>query len=31
MQEDYLWDKTGAKDPEIEALQKILKPFEYQP
>jgi hypothetical protein len=31
MQEDYLWDKTGAKDPEIEALEKILKPFEYQP
>ena len=31
MQEDYLWDKSGAKDPEIEALEKILKPLQYQP
>ncbi len=31
MQDNYLWDKSGAPDPEVEALERILKPLQYQP
>ncbi len=30
MKEDYLWDKTGAGDPEIERLENALAVFRYQ-
>ena len=30
MKEDYLWDKTGAPDPEIERLENALAVFRYQ-
>jgi len=30
MKEDYLWDKSGAADPEIERLEKALAVFRYQ-
>lgn len=30
MKEDYLWDKTGAVDPEIERLERALAVFRYQ-
>lgn len=30
MKEDYLWDKTGAKDPEIERMEKALAAFRYR-
>ena len=30
MKEDYLWDKTGAADPEIERLENALAVFRYQ-
>ena len=30
MREDYLWDKTGAIDPEIERLENALAVFRYQ-
>ena len=26
---DYLWDKTGAPDPEVERLEKLLGPFRH--
>ena len=26
---DYLWDKSGAPDPEIERLEKLLEPYRY--
>ena len=28
---DYLWDKTGAPDPEIQRLEEILGTLRYQP
>jgi hypothetical protein len=31
MNQDYLWDKTGECDPEIERLEEILAPLRYQP
>ena len=31
MKEDYLWDKSGEPDPEIQELEKILAPLRYQP
>ena len=31
MKEDYLWDKTGEPDPEIEQLEEILGTLRYQP
>ena len=31
MNEDYLWDKSGEPDPEIQELEQILAPFRYQP
>lgn len=30
MKEDYLWDKTGVADPEIERLENALAVFRYQ-
>lgn len=31
MKEDYLWDKTGEPDPEIQRLEEILGALRYQP
>lgn len=31
MNDDYLWDKSGEPDPEIQELEKILSPLRYQP
>lgn len=31
MNEEYLWDKSGEPDPEIQELEKILAPLRYQP
>ena len=31
MNEDYLWDKTGEPDPEIERLEKLLAPLAHKP
>jgi hypothetical protein len=31
MNEDYLWDKTGEPDPEIQQLEEILGTLRYQP
>ncbi|HVQ37022.1 MAG TPA: hypothetical protein VMS31_05795 [Pyrinomonadaceae bacterium] len=31
MKEDYLWDKTGEPDPEIQALEEVLGTLRYQP
>lgn len=31
MNEDYLWDKSGEPDPEIQELEQILAPLRYQP
>ena len=31
MNEDYLWDKSGQPDPEIQRLEEILGPLRYQP
>ena len=31
MKEDYLWDKSGEPDPEIQELEQILAPLRYQP
>lgn len=28
---DYLWDKTGAADPEVERLEELLGPFAHRP
>src|SRR5262249_1456024 len=28
---DYLWDRTGEIDPEIQQLEEILDPLGYQP
>ena len=30
MNEDYLWDKTGEPDPEIQKLEEILGALRYQ-
>lgn len=30
MNDDYLWDKSGEPDPEIQRLEEILKPLRYQ-
>ena len=29
--DDYLWDKTGRPDPEIQQLEKVLGTLRYQP
>lgn len=31
MNDDYLWDKSGDPDPEIQELEEILAPLRYQP
>ncbi len=31
MKDDYLWDKTGEPDPEIQQLEEILGTLRYQP
>jgi hypothetical protein len=31
MNEDYLWDKSGAPEPEIQQLENILGTLRYQP
>ena len=31
MNEEYLWDKSGEPDPEIEELEQILGVLRYQP
>lgn len=31
MKEDYLWDKTGEPDPEIQELERVLGTLRYQP
>jgi len=31
MNEEYLWDKSGEPDPEIEQLEQILGTLRYQP
>jgi hypothetical protein len=31
MKDDYLWDKSGEPDPEIQELEEILAPLRYQP
>jgi hypothetical protein len=31
MNEDYLWEKSGAPDPEIQQLEEILGTLRYQP
>lgn len=31
MNEDYLWDKSGPPDPEIQQLEDILGTLRYQP
>jgi hypothetical protein len=31
MNEDYLWDKSGEPDPEIQQLEEILGKLRYQP
>ena len=31
MNDDYLWDKSGAPDPQIQELEEILGTLRYQP
>lgn len=31
MNEDYLWDRTGEPDPEIQQLEEVLDTLRYQP
>ncbi len=31
MNDDYLWDKTGRPDPEVERLEKLLGRYRHQP
>ncbi len=31
MKEDYLWDKTGEPDPDIQELEQVLGTLRYQP
>ncbi len=31
MNDDYLWDKTGQPDPQIQQLEEILGTLRYQP
>ena len=31
MNDDYLWDKTGQPDPQIQQLEEILGTMRYQP
>jgi hypothetical protein len=31
MNEEYLWDKSGEPDPEIQELEETLGSLRYQP
>ena len=31
MNEEYLWDKSGEPDPQIQELEEVLAPLRYQP
>lgn len=31
MNDDYLWNKSGEPDPQIQELEEILAPLRYQP
>ncbi len=31
MKEDYLWDRAGKPDPEIQRLEQVLATFQYRP
>lgn len=31
MNDDYLWDKSGEPDPQIQELEEILAPLRYEP
>ena len=31
MKDDYLWDKTGEPDPQVQELEEILGTLRYQP
>ncbi len=31
MKDDYLWDRSGPADPEIERLERTLAPLRYRP
>src|SRR5215218_6016684 len=31
MNDDYLWDKTGEPDPEVQQLEEILGTLRFQP
>lgn len=31
MNDDYLWDRSGEPDPEIERLERVLGKYRYQP
>ena len=31
MNDDYLWDKSGEPDPQIQQLEEILGTLRYQP
>ena len=31
MNDDYLWDKSGEPDPEVQKLEEILGTLRYQP
>src|SRR5262245_53257680 len=31
MKDDYLWDKSGEPDPEVQQLEEILGTLRYQP
>ena len=31
MNDDYLWDKTGSPDPEVERLENLLGRYRHQP
>ena len=31
MNDDYLWDRTGEPDPEIQQLEEVLGTLRYQP
>jgi hypothetical protein len=31
MNDDYLWDKSGKPDPQIQQLEEILGTLRYQP
>jgi len=31
MEDNYLWDRSGEPDPEVQELEEILGPLRYQP